>query len=974
MRSVTLLLVLGALTLGCATSPDDGGTDLDAGSGGPVTDAGPDRTVGAGGEAGADGGGGTPVDASMDAPTIADAHPDAPTSAESGTDAATDAADASDGATAATGMTWPPGQVFPSFPPPGNLDLFVSTSQPSDVLSLVVTLQGLVNRTLPRIFVSDGSTPTKLWLSEMNAVTTTVTDPLALVTKYRSEIAGIVIDDDALVDTLNLATTIAGVKGGIVASPALATTLTAPPYSLPVLADLRTNHFASKLDVYDYELANYASATTHRLIIGLTPAIVDHLRDYAVATQAMTVWLDPTVPAEKTLLGSFLALLGPNSPYMGWWTSEPDGVQTAATYGVPVFAADWSMNLTVLGGTPRGSTPAQVPPPPKLENKFYVAIFMSDGDNLQEDEGLVPLKWADTNRGSVAISWTLSPALVDVGPVMLRYFQRTATPNDVLVSGPSGLGYTYPAAWPSAATFDLYATVSGNYMGAAGLRVATVWNNGADLSAANAQSYLSRVPSLLGLTIQSSTTARQFVSGALPVDRMTVSYADTEAALESGLDSVLAGYDGTKPMFAAIQGNMNSGTIHPTAFANVQNHYVNDTNVVFVRADHYFELMKQANAPAAHRVLSGDFNGDKRTDSLFYYGGNGDFWLGLSDGTTLTWSNAGNVAGFGNLLEGSHALYTGDFTGDGKTDVAFFYAGDNSWWIGASSGAALTWTKASTTSFGNVLDGKHRVSVGDYDGDGRADFAVYSSADGSWSLGISSGTALTWKAAGSTGGFGNLLDGSHAFYDGDFDGDGKMDVLFFYNGDQNLWLGRSSGAALSWAQLGNTSGYGNLIDHGHRLLAGDFDGDHKTDLLFTYAGDGSWWLGISSGTALTWGNAGNTAAAGSFVDLNHRLFTADVDGDGKLDVVSLNSATGDWSVGHSDGSKLTWKSAGNTSGYGDLADPSRLLWLGDYDGDGKLEPLFYYGGDGSWWMSRSDGTTFTWHLAVNTSGFGDLTH
>ncbi|HEY8091423.1 MAG TPA: hypothetical protein VIF09_26345, partial [Polyangiaceae bacterium] len=91
-------------------------------------------------------------------------------------------------------------------------------------------------------------------------------------------------------------------------------------------------------------------------------------------------------------------------------------------------------------------------------------------------------------------------------------------------------------------------------------------------------------------------------------------------------------------------------------------------------------------------------------------------------------------------------------------------------------------------------------------------------------------------------------------------------------------------------------------------------------------------------------------------------------------VVSYDSATGDFSVGHSDGHTLTWKAAGNTSGFGDLADPSRLLWFGDYDGDGKREPLFYYGGDGSWWMSRSDGTAFTWHLAVNTSGFGDLTH
>jgi hypothetical protein len=598
---------------------------------------------------------------------------------------------------------------------------------------------------------------------------------------------------------------------------------------------------------------------------------------------------------------------------------------------------------------------------------------MSDGDNLQEDEGLVPLKWADSNRGHVPISWTLSPALVDVAPVILRYFQRTATLNDELVSGPSGLGYTYPEAWPSA-TFDQYAKVSGSYLDAAGFRVVTLWNNGVDLGAVNAQSYASSTSNLLGLTIQDETIATQVIGGSLPLERMELSYGDNESILESGIDQALKSYDGSKPAFAAVQGNMNQGTIHPTAFLDVQNHYANDTNVVFVRADQFFQLLSRSLAPAQHQVFSGDFNGDGKTDSLFYYGGNGDWWMGLSDGTTLTWANAGNVVGFGNLLDGAHELFTGDFNGDGKTDAAFYSSGDGNWWLGASNGATLTWSKISTTtSFGNLLDGKHRVHVGDYDGDGKMDFSVHSSADGSWSFGVSTGTSLTWTAAGSTGGFGNLLDGSHALYDGDFDGDGKEDVLFFYNGDDNLWLGRSNGTALSWSQVGNESGFGNLIDGGHRLLAGDFNGDHRTDLLFYYSGDQNWWLGLSSGTGFTWNTAANTTGAGDFRDWNHRLYTADVDGDGKLDVVSYDAASGDWTVGHSSGQSLTWSGAGNTSGFGDLVDPTRLLWLGDYDGDGRSEPLFYYGGDGNWWMSHSSGTSFTWHQAASTSGFGDLT-
>ena len=75
---------------------------------------------------------------------------------------------------------------------------------------------------------------------------------------------------------------------------------------------------------------------------------------------------------------------------------------------------------------PTATTP---PSRPALQNKMYVAIFNSDGDNLQEDEGLIPLKWADSARGSVPINWTISPALVDVAPGILRYYQGTATIN-----------------------------------------------------------------------------------------------------------------------------------------------------------------------------------------------------------------------------------------------------------------------------------------------------------------------------------------------------------------------------------------------------------------------------------------------------------------------------------------------------------------------------------------------------------------
>jgi GxGYxYP putative glycoside hydrolase C-terminal domain/GxGYxY sequence motif in domain of unknown function N-terminal len=209
-------------------------------------------------------------------------------------------------------------------------------------------------------------------------------------------------------------------------------------------------------------------------------------RDYIVATQSLVFWLDPTVAEETYFFTQILQQVAPNALYLGWFPNgnETQGVTLCSQYGVAVGATDFFNNATVFGGARAPISPAQQPAVvPQLQNKIYVTLTMSEGDNIQYDQHRMRQIWDDPNRGQVPINWSIDPLLLDAAPAMLAYHQRTQTENDFLVAGPSGAGYTYPGDWPADALGGFTAR-TGTYMKATGLNViyALNRNNNKDLA------------------------------------------------------------------------------------------------------------------------------------------------------------------------------------------------------------------------------------------------------------------------------------------------------------------------------------------------------------------------------------------------------------------------------------------------------------------------------------------------------------
>ena len=211
-------------------------------------------------------------------------------------------------------------------------------------------------------------------------------------------------------------------------------------------------------------------------------------------------------------------------------------------------------------------------------------------------------------------------------------------------------------------------------------------------------------------------------------------------------------------------------------------------------------------------MFNGDYDGDGKTDIAVVRGvGNIQYWFVLgsrNDKMIATqWGNNTN-----------DVAVPQDYDGDGRTDVAVYRSG---WWYILRSSDNQFYAE----QFGSVGEGNNPADIpltgGDYDGDGKADLAVVRRR-----LPNPLGTAVpmtlyirrsldrTWASY-------ELGDSRYTgVLSGDYDGDGKADVAI-WQGNFWLWV-RSSDNKLDGVRFGEPGGT-------DKPVPGDYDGDGKTD-------------------------------------------------------------------------------------------------------------------------------------------------
>lgn len=212
---------------------------------------------------------------------------------------------------------------------------------------------------------------------------------------------------------------------------------------------------------------------TNRSTLALqAPTELPFLADAVVTWKLAMIWMDDMChdPHQNAALryileGSRHFSAARQVEYLGWFNhtrlanTELVG-QCTSEKRLITIASDFAENLSFLARLPASPSAPSEPwkqPPDAVtvsgytRDRTYIAIIVSDGDNLAQDLwNLRPrLERRLELRSRVPISWTVSNRWRDFGRPVLQWFYSAAGSSkgfDSFLMGPSGYGYLFPGA------------------------------------------------------------------------------------------------------------------------------------------------------------------------------------------------------------------------------------------------------------------------------------------------------------------------------------------------------------------------------------------------------------------------------------------------------------------------------------------------------------------------------------------------
>ena len=348
------------------------------------------------------------------------------------------------------------------------------TSNPFDMRLTLHCLQGIVNRSAPRLFLVQDRYD-ELWLDWLRArgdIDEVQWPELGqLFARFLPEVKCMFITDPAVPATVNVATMLASVQDGLVATPANAAQFNLPAGTYPDSSkrgmDLRRMHWKKDVEAYRWAYDQLHSSLSRQAVCFLDPATTA-LRDYLIEFRIPILWIcnpedmksngQASFEEEYQFAKNILLEWPPNIPCFGWpgnavgseaGIGEWDGVRLISQCGkFEVCSAYDGYSPTVSNVSVHSGTTATYRQKPAraltLErNKIYVAFTRSDGDGWNFQRHYYRKLFGDPAHGRVPIGWQIGPTATDGIPDVLDFYYKHATPNDYFINALSGVGYIH---------------------------------------------------------------------------------------------------------------------------------------------------------------------------------------------------------------------------------------------------------------------------------------------------------------------------------------------------------------------------------------------------------------------------------------------------------------------------------------------------------------------------------------------------
>ncbi|MGJ5813604.1 FG-GAP-like repeat-containing protein [Paludibaculum fermentans] len=316
--------------------------------------------------------------------------------------------------------------------------------------------------------------------------------------------------------------------------------------------------------------------------------------------------------------------------------------------------------------------------------------------------------------------------------------------------------------------------------------------------------------------------------------------------------------------------------------------------------------------------IAGDFNGDGQPDFAV---------ISSTQVVTSFGDGAGNVTShtytfphswsFGNPVTNGNTVVVGDFNNDGKTDFilvestkvySFLSNGDGTY--SQPSASPYYYTFPNSWAFGTPVTSSYTPIVGDFDGDGKSDFALLGSTAVFTFKSSGDGTFTTLKTTSpyyytfpNSWAFGAPPGSTYAPIVGDLNADGKTDFAFLSGNAVFSFRNNGDGTfpplyttSPNYYTLPNSWNFGTPVSSSYTPVVGDLDGDGKTDFavlgstqIFTFRnnGDGTFpamYTTSPNYTTVTSGWGFGTPPSSGFAP-----FVGYLDRDGKADYALMQS-------------------------------------------------------------------------------------